>query len=190
MKYFADKGYNCVALSFRNHGNSFKVKNMNSISISDYITDLKNIVDTFDNEPIIIAHSMGGLVLQKYLEKYSCKAAVLMAPVPITGVLKTTLGFITKKWNYSIPSLITLNLYGLVNSVDKSKWAFFSDNLPKDQLTKYTNLLSNESYLAFLNMLFPNVKLNFHKKRPMLIIAAENDNIFSVSENKLSLIHI
>lgn len=101
MNIFAEAGYENYAVTLRLHKNKGKIKGINSISISDYVEDLTNAVDDVINqtgkEPIIIAHSMGGLVLQKYLEKRSCKKAILMTTVPASGVLRTTFNFLFKK---------------------------------------------------------------------------------------------
>ncbi len=151
--------------------------------INDYVQTLKAQVDRLERPPIIIAHSMGGAVLQKYLEKYSCEKAVLLTSVPPNGVLRTTINFLTKK-AYSYPAILGLNLYHLVNSPDKAKWAFFSDDLPDEELGKYSRQLCAESFAAFLDMTFFRVKTNYHTKIPMLVLAAEKDNIFTIKENQ------
>lgn len=183
VECFKLNGFDSIVFSFRNHGKSDYINRTNLVSIKDYVEDLRSIIVTLKVEPVIIAHSMGGMILQKYLEQYPCKASVLLASVPPSGVLRTTLKFIVNKWYYSIPSLLFFNLYGLVNNEKKAKWAFFSDNLNDNEIKEYSKLLVNESYLAFLGMLIPNIKMNFHDKIPMLVIAAENDNIFSVKQN-------
>ena len=126
---------------------------------------------------------MGGLVLQKYLENRSCKKAVLMTTVPVNGVLRTTINFLLKK-SYSWPSLLVFNLFGLVDSIPKLKWAFFSENAKEEDLKLCEANLCSESFRAFFDMLYPNVKINYHTKIPMLVIGAELDNIFTINEQK------
>jgi len=187
MNIFAKQGYENYAITLRLHQQVGKIKGINTISILDYVEDLTTAVDDIisqtGKEPIIIAHSMGGLVLQKYLENRSCKKAVLMATVPVNGVLRTTTNFLFKK-RYSLPSLLMFNLYGLVNSIPKLKWAFFSEDAKEEDLKLCEANLCSESYRAFLDMLYPNVKINYHTKIPMLVIGAELDNIFTINEQK------
>lgn len=183
MDYFASKGYDNYAFNLRMHEKPGKIKGINKVTIQDYVKDLEAAVNKIEGEPIIVAHSMGGLVLQKYLEKHPCKKAILMTPVPISGVLPITLKLIFTKL-YTIPSILTFNLYGLVNSKSKAKWAFLSNNCEQSIVDYCNQHLCSESFLAFLNMLFPNVKINFHTKIPMLVIGADKDNIFSVNEMK------
>ncbi len=183
VPYFESKGIQTVSFSFRNHGKSEKKKWLNCVTIQDYVDDLKSIVDQLKSPPILIAHSMGGMVVQKYLEKHSCKAAVLLASVPPSGVFKTTLSLLQKKWKYSIPSLLTLNLFGIVNTKEKAIWAFYHNNINEKELKEYSSFLTGESYRAFLDMLFPSIKVKHHLNTPMLVVAAEHDNIFTLQEN-------
>jgi pimeloyl-ACP methyl ester carboxylesterase len=41
-----------------------------------------SIVTALPAPPVLIGHSMGGFVVQKYLEKYQAPGAVLMCAVP------------------------------------------------------------------------------------------------------------
>jgi len=179
---FEAKDYEVITFSLPGHDKPGKVKGINKYRISDYTNALVQEVEKVEELPIIIGHSMGGLVVQKYLEKHDCKKAVLMASVPPTGVLRTTIRFMKKPYFY--PSLLGLNLYGLVNSESKSTDAFFSDDLPLSNREAFANQLCSESFLAFLNMLLPGVKIKKDYAIPTLVIGAENDKIFSVQENQ------
>lgn len=182
FKIFQDSGFKCYAFDLPKHDKSGKIKGINSLSITDYVNALKTEVNKLDRLPIIIGHSMGGIIVQKYLETETCKKAILMASVPPQGVLRTTFNFLKKPYAY--PSLITMNLFKLVNNIDKSRWAFFSENLPEKELEEYTNKLCSESFRVFIEMLYPRVKVNSHSKVPILVIGAENDKIFTIDENK------
>jgi len=179
---FMNHGYDVVTFDLPGHERPGKIKGINKFSISDYVKALEGEVLKLESAPIIIGHSMGGLIVQKYLENNSCKMAILIASIPPYGVLNTTLRFLRKPYAY--PALLSFNLYGLVNSLEKSKDAFFSKALPDNELMEYTNKLCSESYLAFLNMLLPKIKINKQSKIPMLVIGAKEDTIFPVKEIK------
>jgi len=184
VPYFENKGYTCHTFNLPLHDAPGSTSKINYLSLTDYVEALKEEIYQLDTLPIIIGHSMGGFILQKYLEIETCKMAILLASVPPTGVLKTTFRFLKK--SYAYPSLLLFNLFNLVNSEDKSKWAFFSEHLPADELQEYTKKMCGESYRVFLNMLFPNIRLNYHQQIPLLVMGAEHDNIFSVQENQLT----
>ena len=56
-------------------------------SIADYVEDITRVVDWLGESPILIGHSMGGFVLQKYLEHHEATAAVLLCSVPPQGLI-------------------------------------------------------------------------------------------------------
>ena len=68
--YFADKGFRALAVSLRGHGQSTRCKPLRSCSIADYVEDVRAVADKLGCEPVPIGHSMGCLVVEKYLEKY------------------------------------------------------------------------------------------------------------------------
>jgi len=177
---FESYGYHVITFNLPGHEKPGKIKGINKFSLGDYVQSLEKEVAKLDSPPIIIGHSMGGLIVQKYLEKNTCKKAILMASIPHYGAIKTSLRFLKKPYAY--PALLGFDLYRLVNSLDKSRVAFFSKGFSKQDLIEYTDQLCSESYLAFLNMLFPRIKINYHLKIPMLVIGARDDTVFMVSE--------
>ena len=179
---FEKEGYEVVTFNLPGHDRPGKIKGINTYSLGDYVKALEEEVDKLDDLPVIIGHSMGGLVVQKYLEKHPAKKAVLVASIPPYGVIKTTLRFLKKPYAY--PALLGFNLYGLVNSLEKSRDAFFSTRLSKEELIEYTDKLCSESYLAFVNMLLPRIKIKHHTKIPLLVIGAKEDTIFLENEVK------
>ena len=182
VNLFSVQGFECHTFNLPLHDKPGKVKGINKLSLGDYVDALSAEVKKLDRLPIIIGHSMGGLVVQKYLENATCKKAVLMASVPPQGVLRTTLNFLKKPYAY--PALLSMNLYGLVDQASKSAWAFFSESLGQEAIERYTERMCSESYKVFIQMLFPNIKIKYHTEIPMLVIGAEQDNIFTVKENK------
>lgn len=129
VKYFSDRGYNTVVFDLPGHDKPGKVKGINRYSIRNYFAALRREVEKLSSPPIIIAHSMGGLILQKFLETGICEKAIYLASVPPYGVIKKIFRFSARP--YFFPSLITLDLYKLVNSNNKAKWAFFSTEMIK-----------------------------------------------------------
>ncbi len=48
----------------------------------DYVEDVRRAAAEFPEPPILVGHSMGGVLVQRYLEDHPAPGAVLMAPVP------------------------------------------------------------------------------------------------------------
>ncbi|HAS38861.1 MAG TPA: alpha/beta hydrolase [Microscillaceae bacterium] len=183
MPYFAEQGYETYAMSLRGHGNSPSDAPINTYSLQDYIDDLTSIVAQIGRPPIIIAHSMGGFILQKFLEKQSCAGGILMAPLPPHGVLRFSVRLLFTK-RYALPNLARFNLKGLVKNTRRTRWAFFSEDVPEELVAQYTAKMVGESFKAFLAFLFPKVSVNYHTKIPLMVLGATNDNIFTVKDNQ------
>ena len=90
LPYFSQHGYITYALSLRGHGSSEGNKNLRWSSLDDYLTDVTQVIRQMEKPPILVGHSMGGMIIQKYLEKNKTPAAVLLASTPPKGVLATT----------------------------------------------------------------------------------------------------
>ena len=83
MGWFAERGYDCHAVSLRGHGSSDNDRSLRATRLDHYVADLASVVDGLDAAPVLVGHSMGGLVVQRYLEGRDLPGAVLMAPVPV-----------------------------------------------------------------------------------------------------------
>jgi hypothetical protein len=130
---------------------------------------------------------MGGYVVQKYLEKYRASGAVLVASIPHIGTLPFTLRFTMRYPHVALKMSATLNGYPVVANIDRSHRLFFSDDMPRQLVEKYHQRVGNESVrILFDAGLFqlPKPKMVREKQIPMLVIAADNDRIFTVREEK------
>jgi len=77
----ARRGYESHALNLRGHHGSRPVPDIGKVSLGDYVDDALEVVRTLKN-PVVIGHSMGGLIAQKVAEAGACQATVLVAAAP------------------------------------------------------------------------------------------------------------
>ena len=91
LDFFAAKGYRALALSLRGHGMSSNSKPPTACSIADYVQDVCSVADHLSQAPVIIGHSLGGFVVQKYLESHVAPAGVLVASTPPQGAAAAVL---------------------------------------------------------------------------------------------------
>lgn len=146
-----------------------------------------NVVNSIYNEygkkPVIIGHSMGGLITQKYLETdHDIPKAILLAPVPRHGVWQSTLRMAGRLPIPFLKANLTWSLWPLVGTKKRMQNAFFSENIPDNKLNKYFLLMQDESFLGFLDMLIFRLPSPKKVKTPMIVLGAKNDTIFSVKE--------
>src|SRR5512147_2140372 len=79
------------AVNLRGHGKSEGREKLRWTRIADYVEDVANVVRQLPSPPVLIGHSMGGFVIQKYLEDHTAPGAVLLSSPPPAGLLGTTL---------------------------------------------------------------------------------------------------
>lgn len=181
LPYFAQHGYISYALDLRGHGKSQGHERLRWTSIANYVSDIEQVANQLERPPVLIGHSMGGLVVQKYLEKHAAPAAVLLASVPPTGALRTTLSIAVRHPLPFLKANLSLKLYPIIGTPALTREAFFSREMPETQLRTYFACMQDESYRAFLDMIFslPRPK---RVKTPMLVLGGGRDTIFTCRE--------
>jgi pimeloyl-ACP methyl ester carboxylesterase len=180
LPYFASQGWECYALSLRGHGGS--EGHIRWASAADYVSDVAQVAEKIGANPIVVGHSMGGYVVQKYLEKYPAPAAALMASIPSHGILPFTLRFTARYPLQMLQTLIFFDPYPLVGTIERMEDAFFSVGLPREKMERYFHLIQTESYRIILDSLLLNLPRPKRVKTPLLVLGAANDRVFSVAE--------
>jgi pimeloyl-ACP methyl ester carboxylesterase len=172
IPFFEQLGYHCIAFDLPGHSQQGSAKAIR-FSLDDYVNALADIVDKLADDPIIIGHSMGGMILQKYLAKGRCKKAILMSSVPPSGVLLPSLRVLI---NYpgALKYLFQANLLGVFK---RYPHLMFSLNTRSEH---YANKMCSESFWAYLQLLIPFRRME--KRVPMLVMGGTEDQLISVSE--------
>lgn len=174
LPYFADHGYHVNALSLRGHAGS--EGQIRGNTIADYVSDVRQVAKTFDTPPVIIGHSMGGFLTQKYLETYQAPAAVLLASNPHFGLWPTCLRMSFQRPLTLVKVLAQLRLYPIIETIEAARWTLFSMDMPDEQVAKYHAKMNDESFRMFLDLLGLNLAHPKKIKTPLLILGAEKDN--------------
>jgi pimeloyl-ACP methyl ester carboxylesterase len=178
LSYFAAHGYDCTALSLRGHADSEGDEGLRWYSIADYVSDVEQVAEQVETPPVIIAHSMGGFITQKYLERHhEHPAAVLLTTIPPTGLWPTILTLLIQKPGLILKTLGTMNPWVVIETEDRARWALFSENLPNGLLKKYYRQMHSESFRSLLDELGLNLVRTKRIRTPLLIIGAQNDTV-------------
>ncbi len=190
QKYFEAKGYKTVAPAWpHKDGTAAELRAIhpNNRALADLT--LKQLVDHYaaiaaslPEKPIIIGHSLGGLVTQILLNRGFAAGAIAIHPVPPQGVIPYEFSFLKAGWK----SL------GLFTSMKKTYLMSFSDwqyaftngmNL-EDQKAAYEANTIPESKRVARGGLTSAAKVDFNKPHePLLIVAGGKDNIIPASLN-------
>jgi pimeloyl-ACP methyl ester carboxylesterase len=190
LPYFAQHGYAAYAVSLRGHGASEGRKQLRWTTIADYVEDVAQAAAQaaapFSQPPLVIGHSLGGLVIQKYLEKHPAPAAVLLASVPPHGALPFFLRFFRKQPHAFIKTVATMTPYHMVSSPALTRQNFFSADMPMEQAARYFACIQAESLRAALDIMLLALANPKRVKVPTLVLGAANDALFSVVEVALT----
>ena len=180
LPYFAARGYHARALSLRGHGGSEGRDRLHFHGLRDFVDDLASVVSALDQPAVLVGHSMGGAVVQKYLERHDAAGAVLMASVPPTGLGSAILRLMTA--DPALFAQISLMHGAGPDAMDlqTARRAVFSDSLDDSLVAFYARRMQGESQRALMDMAFSDLPLppRMHKP-PMLVIGAEDDALFS-----------
>jgi pimeloyl-ACP methyl ester carboxylesterase len=60
--------------------------------VHHYVDDVQRGATQFAEPPVLVGHSLGGLAVQKYLERHHAPGAVLLATLPPKGTIGAVAG--------------------------------------------------------------------------------------------------
>ncbi|WP_288349722.1 alpha/beta hydrolase [uncultured Thalassospira sp.] len=178
LNWFADKGFETVSFSLRGHGGSGGRQLRSLASIDDYVEDLEEVVDTLGQTPVLIGHSMGGYIIQKYLEQHTAEAAILMASVPPEGLLasNTMMAMAQPDLYFQMAWLQAIGPHTFLR--ERLGRAMLSPDIAEDEGMIYFGRLETESQRALLDMMGANpIFLTADDAPAMLVIGAHDDEI-------------
>jgi len=173
-----EAGHDVHAVELRGHRPSPR---RNWHRIGSYVEDVRAAARQFAEPPVPVGHSMGGLVVQKYLERNPAPRAVLMAPVPTRGALGATIRFARRHPRAFGKVNVQLRLGPVVGTPELAREMLFTPETPDEVVDDCFAKLGDESYVAYLGMigLVPRPK---RIATPVLVIGGDRDGIFSVPE--------
>jgi non-heme chloroperoxidase len=177
LPFFAEAGFASHAVNLSGHGGSLGREQLDTLSIRDYVADVAAVTERLPTPPVLIGHSMGGFVVQKYLENHQAAGVVLMCSVPPQGLLPITFSML-----FSRPALLRdLNaaLSGGQVSLDALREALFVQPVSADDLARYSRQAQPESHRAIWDMSLFNLPRATHvaDRLPMLVLGAEHDHL-------------
>ncbi len=174
MPFLAKAGYPCYALSLRGHGGSAGIDQIDWHSINDFVADVNTVVNWLGTPPVLVGHSMGGFVVQKYLEHHQVPGAALVCSVPPQGLIAAQFHLMFQK-----PQLfmdINSIMSGNYPDTEILKEALFAGEIDPTMLAAWLDRMQPESHRALWDMSMFNLpNLHAMHRPPMLILGAELD---------------
>ena len=182
LDFFAEHGFDAYALSLRGHGSSGGRERLRWASIADYADDVAEVAATLPSAPVVIGHSLGGMVVQKYLERRVAPAAVLVAPAPPGGMASQLWRLSLENPWLMLETLLTLEPGKAFSSPARARKHLFSPELEEEAVRRYVALLGRESFRAILELSYLRPDPARVRRTPLLVLGAERDYIIPPSE--------
>jgi len=182
QSYFQAKGYATTAppWPFKN-GTSDELRrkqpndrDLASLTLTEVIDSYVKVVKSFPEKPIVIGHSLGGLMTQIIVNRDLAAAGVAIHPVPPLGVFPYEFSFLKAGWK----------ALGLVSSLKKTylmsfkDWQYaFVNGMPlKEQREAYDKYTIPESKTVARGGLTSAAKVDFKKSHPPLLITSGSED--------------
>lgn len=175
LDYFAQKGYHAVAVSLSGHGASGTYKPFQDYSIGDYIDDVAVAADSLPAAPVLIGHSTGGFVVEKYLDTHRAPAVVLLASVPPRHVSGTFLRLIRRH-----PWVLTVGTMrgqqdGVIHDPKWARQTYFTAHTPASDIDRWASQFTPESVRAELDWLMLSRPILKRVDDPVLVLGGDED---------------
>lgn len=178
LPYLAARGFEVHALSLRGHGRSDGRHLLPWASLADYVADIRAAIAHIGCIPVLIGHSMGGMVVQKYLDQGPAAGAVLMASVPPQGLWMTTMDLLLRDpvLFSEVSCLQTIGPW-MPAAYPLTRKVLFSPAMPEDKVRQYFRRWQPESSRVVLDLLGGDLP---HGRRPMppILVMGAADDVF------------
>jgi non-heme chloroperoxidase len=186
--FFGSKGYRCVIPTLRFHDmdpNGVPDPRLGTTSLLDYAEDLEKLIRELQVRPILMGHSMGGLLTQILGSRGLAKALVLLTPASPRGIIALKPSVIKSFWSgitrwgfWRKPFRQTFDeaVYSMLNQMPSESWKNIYDQFVYES----GRATSEIGFWLFDSKMAAKVE-EARVTCPVLIIAGEKDRIVPVS---------
>jgi len=186
LDYFAQRGWDSYALSLRNHGESNTTGSLRSIRYRSFVADIASVVDGMEAAPVLIGHSMGGYLVQKYIEDHDVAGAVLIASVPVTGTFAAAARFARRHPLQFLKSLVTMSLWPAVQTPELAQEYLLDADASPTAVEAVFDMLQDDSFFAALDMMALALPKPQKTGAPVMVCAGSEDALFTVREAQIT----
>ncbi|MXV50080.1 alpha/beta fold hydrolase [Pedobacter sp. HMF7647] len=187
--YFEERGYTTLApawphkdapaCTLRERHPDAEVASLRLASLTDYFA---TIVKQLSEKPILIGHSMGGLITQLLLQKDLATAGIAIHSLQPKGIFTFKFSFYKAGWGALGFFTDTKKTY--LMSFREWQYAFTNGMSFEQQKEAYYNLLVPESKLLVRDATTDAAKINFSSAHaPLLFLAGSTDHFIPASLN-------
>ena len=192
LPYFQGQGYTCLAPNWPGRDKPVEALRqdhpdgqLGRLGLADVVDHFEKIIRALPEKPLLIGHSMGGLVTQLLLQRDVAAAGVAIDSAPPAGVF-------TPSWSFLKANFPMINPF-VSGSTPRSmpfadfQYAFVNTLPLAEQQADYQRYVIPESRKVPRDSLISAGAIDFKKEHaPLLLIAGAADHIIPTGLNKIN----
>ncbi|MEX0620130.1 MAG: alpha/beta fold hydrolase [Solirubrobacterales bacterium] len=172
MSAAADAGHAAYAVSLSGHAGS--PGTLLRSSLGTYIDDVIRTAASLPSQPVIVGHSLGGLVVQKAIARYPAKGAVLVASIPARPGIGTLASIARRHPNDAAKIMVGGSL--------PMRAEYLFNRLDPETASAYANRCGNESPAAQFQVLLHLPAGPPKGGAPVLVMGTPNDALVPIAD--------
>jgi pimeloyl-ACP methyl ester carboxylesterase len=147
------------------------------LRFQDYLEDTLRVIDTLDQPPILVGHSLGALLAQKAAELGRARALVLLSPAP--AAMLTAQAVALPAYLPMLPKIFTGR--PLVPPAGACR-RLVLNRMPESQHAVAHGSLVHESGAVYRELMFGTVHVDPARVRcPTLVLSGQHDHVISTA---------
>ncbi|MGE4351361.1 MAG: alpha/beta hydrolase [Bdellovibrionales bacterium] len=183
LPYFAREGFYGAAISLRGHGRDEDKSTLDCFGLYDFLSDIAQGVHLFDVPPVLIGHSMGGYLVQRYALEHEVRGMVLLGSPALTGLAGSSQHILANNPTLAIQLGLLMAFGPSFADIDVINQALCDCPLSPDARAELAGLLQAESKRVTSEIMWPYWVEPEHKP-PTLVLGGDKDAFVPVSDFK------
>lgn len=171
LPFFAERGHPCHAINLRGREGSRPVPDIGRVSLADFIEDGVDAARAIGT-PIVVGHSMGGLIAQKVAEVGAARALILMGSAPPRGISLASSLLLRKQIKFAMTMLRSRPITATRSDSD----ALIFTRIPMAGRTIVQNRFVPDSGLAARELSLGRIAVDADRVHcPVLVVTGSED---------------
>ena len=187
--YFENEGYKCIAPAWPYKDRppeELRNRPPHSLVASNTLASVTNhfaiIINSLPEKPILIGHSLGGLIVQLLLQRKLGSAGVAIHSFPPTGINQFRLSFLKAVWEAMV--VFSSSKQSYLMSFNKWRYTIANGIDYEQQKELYYQYAIPESKKIIREAFSCTAKIDFAARHePLLITSGSNDKLIPASLN-------
>lgn len=174
MPYLADAGYTAVAVSQRGRL-GVGPEHAAGLTFADYVDDARAVIDELAQPPVIVGHSLGGLVAQRLAAEGRTRAIALVASAP--PAILTAQAIALPRFGPKMPKIMAGRPFIVGNDACS---VLALNRVPDEERPAIHAHLTHESGKVYRALMFGTVRIKSADVTvPVFVCGGDDDRIIS-----------